>query len=140
MQQDQHTDNRNRISKENTTRQQMKLIDNLNQAKKGNSFWKAAKILLNQIQKNNEQLQMNNQEAADAFAEKLKTTMKTNESKTHKGKDHEKTVSLKIRETNFKTIKLNEDERKHTEEKLATLKNNLGNRKNTARGQDGISY
>ena len=42
-----------RISKENTTRQQMKLIDNLNQAKKGNKFWKAAKILLNQNQKNN---------------------------------------------------------------------------------------
>ena len=82
-----------RTSKENTTRQQMKLIDKLNQAKKDNNFWKAAKILLNQNQenKNNEQLPMNNQEAADAFAEKLKTTMKTNESKTNKGKDHEKT-------------------------------------------------
>ena len=83
---------------------------------------------------------MNNQEAPDAFVEKLKTAMKTNESKTHKGKDHGKTVSLKIRETNFKTIKLNEDERKHTEVKHATLKNVLGNRKNTAPGHDGISY
>ena len=73
----------------------MKLIDKLNQAKKGNNFWKAAKILLNQNQKNNEQLPMNNQEAADAFAEKLKTTMKTNESKQLKEKDHEKIVSLK---------------------------------------------
>ena len=68
----------------------MKLIDKLNQAKKGNNFWKAAKILLNQNQKNNEQLPMNNQEIADAFTEKLKTTMKTNESKTNKGKGHEK--------------------------------------------------
>ena len=93
----------------------MKLIDKLKQAKKGNNFRKAAKTLLNQNQKNNEQLPMNNQEAADAFAEKLKTTMKTNESKTHKGKDHEKIVSLKIRETNFKAIKLSEDEWKHTE-------------------------
>ena len=49
------------------------------------------------------------QEAADAFAEKLNTTMKTNESKTRiKLKDHEKIVSLKIRETNFKAIKLSE--------------------------------
>ena len=105
MQQDQYTDKKiKRIGKENTTRQQMKLIDKLKQAKKGNNFWKAAKTLLNQSQKNNEQLPMNNQEAADAFAEKLKTTMKTNESKTHKGKDHEKIVSLKIRETNFKAI------------------------------------
>ena len=71
----------------------MKLIDKLNQAKKGNNFWKSAKILLNQNQKNNEQLQMSDQEAADAFAEKLKPTMKTNESKTDKGKDHEKNVS-----------------------------------------------
>ena len=83
---------------------------------------------------------MNNQEAADAFAENLKSTMKTKESKTHKGKDHEKTVSLKIRETNFKTIKLNEDERKHTEVKPVTLKNILKNRKNTASGDDEISY
>ena len=59
----------------------MKLIDKLNQAKNGSYFWKAAKILLSQNQKNNEQLPLNNQEAADAFAEKLKTTMKTNESK-----------------------------------------------------------
>ena len=82
----------------------MKLTDKLNQAKKGNNFWKAAEILLNQNQKNNKQLPMNNQEAVDAFAEKLKTTMKTNESKTHKGKDHEKTVSLKIRETNLRQL------------------------------------
>ena len=82
---------------------------------------------------------MNNQEAADAFAEKLKTKMKTNESKTHKGKDHEKTVPLKIRATNFKTINLNENERKHTEVKPATLKNTLGIRKNTAPGLEGIS-
>ena len=129
-----------RISTENTTGQKMRLIYNLNQAKKGNNFWKAAKILLSKNQKNNEQLPMKNQEAADAFAEKLKTIMKTNESKTHKGKDHGKTVSLKIRETNFKTIKLNEDKRKHTEVKHATLKNILGNRKNTAPGHDAISY
>ena len=50
-----------RISKENTTKQQMELIDKLNQAKKGNNFLKTAKILLNQSQKNNEQLPMNNQ-------------------------------------------------------------------------------
>ena len=50
-----------RISEENPTRQQMKLIDKLNQAKICNNFWKAAKILLKQNQKNNEQLQ----EAAD---------------------------------------------------------------------------
>ena len=50
-----------RLSKENTTRQQMKLIDKINQAKKGNNFWKAAKKLLNQNQKNNEQLPKNNQ-------------------------------------------------------------------------------
>ena len=98
-----------RISKENTTRQQMKLIDKLNQAKKGNNFWKAAKTLLNQNQKNNKQLPMNNQEAADVFTEKLKTTMKTNESKT---------------------IKLSEDDWKHTEVKPSTLKTILGNRKN----------
>ena len=83
---------------------------------------------------------MNNQEAEDAFAEKLKTTMKTNESKTHKGKDHEKIVSLKKRETNFKAIKLREDEWKHTEVKPSTLITILGNRKNTAPGHDGISY
>ena len=118
----------------------MKLIDKLNQAKKGNNFWRAAKTLLNQNQKNKEQLPMNNQEAADAFAEKLKTTMKTNESKTLKGKDHEKFVSLKIRETNFKAIKLSEDEWKHTEVKPSTLKNILGNCKITAPGHDGISY
>ena len=49
---------------------------------------------------------MYNQEAADTFAEKQKTTMKTNESKTDKTKDLEKIVSLKIRETNFKTPSL----------------------------------
>ena len=83
---------------------------------------------------------MNNQEAAYAFAEKLKTTMKTNESKTHKGNDHEKIVSLKIRETNFKAVKLSEDEWKQTEVKTSTLKNILGNCKNTAPGYDGINY
>ena len=118
----------------------MKLTDKLNQAKKGNSFWKAAKIFLNQNQKNNEQLPMINQEAADAFTEKLKTTMKTNESKSHKGKDHEKIVSLKIRETKFRAIKLSEAEWKHTEVKPSTLKTILENRKNTAPGHDGISY
>ena len=41
--------------------------------------------------------------------------MKTNELKTDKGKDHEKIVSHKIRETNFIAIKLSEDEKKHTE-------------------------
>ena len=66
--------------------------------------------------------------------------MKTNESKTYKGKDHEKIVSLKIRETNFKAIKLSEDEWKHTEVKPSTLKTILGNCKNTAPGHDGISY
>ena len=101
----------------------MKLIDKLNQAKKGNKIWKAAKILLNQNQKNNEQIPMNSQEAADAFVEKLKTTMKTNESKTHKGKNHKKIVSLKIRETIFKAIKLSEDEWKHREVKPSTTKN-----------------
>ena len=40
-----------KVSKENTTRQQMKLIDKLNQARKGNDFWKAVKILLNLNQK-----------------------------------------------------------------------------------------
>ena len=83
---------------------------------------------------------MSNKEAADAFAKKLKTTMKTNESKTDKRKDHEKIVSQKIRKTNFMAIKLCEDERKHTELKPATFKNILGNRKNTAPGHDGISY
>ena len=72
----------------------MKLIDKLNQAKKGNNFWRAAKILLNQNQKNKEQSPMSDQEAADRFIEKLKTTMKTNQSKTDKGKNHEKNVSL----------------------------------------------
>ena len=129
-----------RISEENTQRQQMKLNDKLNQANRGNNFWKTAQILINQNQKNNEQLPMSNQEAADAFAKKLKTTLKTNESKTDKGKDHEKIVSQKIRETNFKAIKLSEDEKKNTEVKPATLKNILGNRKNTAPGHDGISY
>ena len=83
---------------------------------------------------------MNNQEAADVFAGKLKTTKKTNESKTHKEKDHEKIVSLKMRETNFKAIKLSEDEWKHAEVKPSTLKTILGNRKNTSPGRDGISY
>ena len=129
-----------KISKENTTRQQMKLIDKLNQAKKGNNFWKAAKLLVNQNQKHNEQLPMNYQEAAVAFTEKLKTTMKTNESKTHKGKDHEKIISLQIREISFKAIKLSECEWIHTEVKPSTLKNLLGNRENTAPGHDGISY
>ena len=64
---------------------------------------------------------MSNQEAADAFATKLKTTMKTNESKTDKGEDHKKIFPQKIRETNLKAIKLNEDEKKHTEVKPATL-------------------
>ena len=66
--------------------------------------------------------------------------MKTSESKTHKKKDHEKIVSLEIRETNVKAIKLSEDEWKHTEVKPSTLKNVLGNCKNTAPGVDGISY
>ena len=118
----------------------MKLIDKLNQAKKGNNFWKAAKLLVNQNQKHNEQLPMNNQEAAVAFAEKLKTTMKTNESKTHKGKDREKIVSLKLGEISFKAIKLSEYEWIHTEVKPSTLKNLIENRKNTAPGHDGISY
>ena len=65
---------------------------------------------------------MNNQEAADAFAEKLKTAMKTNESKTDKAKHHEETVSLKIRETNFKPVNLSEERRKHKEIIIATLK------------------
>ena len=58
----------------------------------------------------------------------------------HKGKDHEKIVSLKIRETNLKAIKLSEDQWKHTEVKPSTLKTIIGNRKNTAPGHDGISY
>ena len=45
----------------------MKLIDKLNQAKRGNNFCKAAKLLLMQNQKNSEQLPMSNQEAAEAF-------------------------------------------------------------------------
>ena len=57
----------------------MKLIDKLNQARKDNIFGIIAKVLHNQ--KKNKKLSMSNQEAADAFAEKLKTTMKTKESK-----------------------------------------------------------
>ena len=83
---------------------------------------------------------MNNQEAADAFAEKMKITMKTNESKTDNGKDHENFFSQKIKETNFKAIKLRDDERKHTEVKPTTPKSILGNFKKLHRGHDGISY
>ena len=62
----------------------MKPIDKINQARKSNNFWEAEKTLLNENQKKNEKLPKNNQKDADAFAEKLKTTMKTNESKTSK--------------------------------------------------------
>ena len=62
----------------------MKLIDKLNQSRKSNTFCKAEKILLIQNQKSNQKFAMNNHEAAEAFAEKLKTTKKTNESKTGK--------------------------------------------------------
>ena len=83
----------------------MKLNYKLNQATRGNNFPKAAKILLNQNQKSNEQLPMNNQEAVDAFAEK-KINKKTNESKTDKLKDHEKIVSKKTRDTSFRAPNL----------------------------------
>ena len=62
----------------------MKSVDKLNQARKSNNILEAAKILLTENQKNKEKLPKNNQKAADAFTEKLKTTMKTNESKTVK--------------------------------------------------------
>ena len=55
---------------------------------------------------------MNNQEAADDFAEKLKTTMKPDESKTDKALHDEEIFSLKIRETNFKATNLSEEETK----------------------------
>ena len=103
----------------------MKLIDKLNQERTGNIFWKAEKILLNRNQRNNEQLPMNKQEAADVFAEKLKSTMKINESKADNGKDHKKIVSIKTRETNFKSPMLSEEERKYIEIKTATLKSIL---------------
>ena len=83
---------------------------------------------------------MNNQEAADVFAVKLKTTKKTNESKTYKAKRHEEIVSLQIRESNFKTTNLCEEERKHTEVKPATLKSILRSRKNIAPGPEGINF
>ena len=51
---------------------------------------------------------MNNQEAAYAFAEKLKK-QKFNESKTDKAKDNAKMYSLKIRETNLGATKLSEE-------------------------------
>ena len=66
--------------------------------------------------------------------------MKTNESKTDKGKDYEKIVSLKIRKTYFKATKLSEVDRKHTEVKAATYKSILRNRRNTLPGHDEISY
>ena len=83
---------------------------------------------------------MNNQEASDALAEKLKATMQINESKTDKTKDHVEVVSMKIEETDFNTTNLSEEERKHTAVKTATLKSILSNRKNTASGPDGMSY
>ena len=49
--------------------------------------------------------------------------MKTNKSKTDKGKDHEKIFSLKIVEKKFKATKLSEELRKHTKVKTLTLKN-----------------
>ena len=48
MRQDQHTDKRNK--KNEKRKKQLKIIDKLNQAGKGNNFWKAAEILLNQNQ------------------------------------------------------------------------------------------
>ena len=84
MQQDQHTEKRiKENSKENRTRQQMKPIDKLNQAKKGKKFRKAAKILPNQNQNNNEQLLMKNQKAADAFGEKIKKQWKKQTNQKH---------------------------------------------------------
>ena len=83
---------------------------------------------------------MNNQVAADDFAEKLRSTMNTIEPKTEKAKHHEEIVSLNIKETNFKASNLSEEERKPTEVKPATLKSILRNRKNTATGPDGTKY
>ena len=126
---------------ENTTSQQMKTIDNLNQTSKVSDFWKPSKILLIQNQKNNKHLNQEatkNQEAA--YAENLKTKKKTNESKYDKGKYQEQIVSLKMGEKNFKAIKLSEQETKHREVKPVTLKYLLTNRKNNAPGHEEIRY
>ena len=128
-----------KISKESSTGQQINLIEKLNQARLVYSLWKTPKTLHNQNQKNNENFPMDNQETADALTEKLKTAMKTDESKTDKAKQHEQIVSLKIRGTNFKATNLCEEGRKHTVVKPATLKSIIRNRKNTAPGPDGTN-
>ena len=82
---------------------------------------------------------MNNQKAADAFAEHLKTTKNTNKSKTDRAKHHEKMVSLKTRETISRRpiyVKKKEDKKI----KPVGFKNILRNRKNTAPVHYGISY
>ena len=83
---------------------------------------------------------MNSQEAVDAFAKNIKTTMKANESKTDKATDHEKIVSLNVREINFKSTNLSKEERKPTDVKPETLKSLLKDQKNTASRHDRKNY
>ena len=126
-------------AKKAETDHQMRLIDNATDPATGSKFWKAIKRLLNDKTTSN-QLPHSNQEAANAFAEKLKSTMTTNKAASNKDKKHEEEITRKIGNIDFNFEYLSSEDRENTNVDPQRLKRLLKNRKNTAPGEDGINY
>ena len=136
----------NRVSKQLTRtirlekqQQENKLIEQLNDNKNCQNFWKAFHRLNKDNQHSTNRLKMTTQEAANSFANSLQQTMVTHRPETTEASDHQEEVERSIDEA---AIDAYETPREHwqTDVRPQLLRRLISERKNTAPGDDQVSY
>ena len=119
---------------------QLKLLSEMNKATTQQNFWKAVKKLTGTRPKRTSQLKMTNQDAANHFAKMLKANMTTNITNSQAALTHEQEVHDKVSQAKIQDYQLEQTGFAQTEISLKQLKDVIKHRKNTAPGQDKVSY
>ena len=136
----------NRVSKQLTKtiklekqQQENKLIEHLNDDRNCQNFWRAFHRLNKDNQKHTNWLKMTTQMTANGFASSLQQVMVTHRPETTDAGDHQEVVEGTIDEA---AIEAYETPREHwqTDVEPQLLKRLISERKNTAPGDDQVSY
>ena len=119
---------------------QLKLLSEMNKGPTQQNFWKALKKLTGTRPKRTSKLKMTNQDAANHFAKMLKANMTTNITNSQAALTHEQEVHDKVSQAKIQDFQLEQTGFAQTEISLKQLKDVIKHRKNTAPGQDKVSY
>ena len=136
-------DTKREIKNEYRRLEESKELENLNELNKsdrGEKFWKAAKSLLSSRSSKTDPFLLGNQEAANLFATKLSTKMTIHKSVSSEALKHQKIVTATIKKAKTDNFNLDGNNTVTLNITRQELKDLISTKKNTAPGEDHISY